>query len=101
MRRATAPAGTGNETWNPYFVAYAAAHGCTPAAMSARPRWSVDFMTWISRRWADWHARQGRTHVAAVVAVHETERAAFEAWLPLGAWLADRAEPARQGASDA
>lgn len=87
-------AGTQEGAWNPYFVAYAAAHGCTPEAMRARPRWTGGFMGWISRRWSDWHARQGRTHVAAVMAVNEAERAAFEAWLPLGAWLANRAEAA-------
>ena len=33
--------------WNPYFVAFAHAHGCTPEAMVRGPRIAARYLTWI------------------------------------------------------
>lgn len=94
MRRTDTRA-RGARAWNPYYVAYAAAHGCTPEEMWDQTRGqrlrNIDFMQWISRRWAEWDAlhghgpRHGRS---------EAEYAAF------GAWLGTRVESAAPAARE-
>ena len=44
--------------FQPYFVAYATAHGMTPEVMAARTDRcrNVDFMCWIGARWAAFRA---------------------------------------------
>lgn len=44
--------------FQPYFVAYATAHGVAPEAMAARTDRcrNVDFMCWIGARWAAFRA---------------------------------------------
>lgn len=77
--------------YQPYFVAYAAAHGVTPEAMAARTDRcrNVDFMCWIRDQWTAFRAdrpelftRDARSsEYRKLPGAHE----AFRAWLGGGA----------------
>lgn len=51
--------------WNPYFVAYAAAHGRAPVAMleADREDWpggaTAGFQLWMNKRWSEWATLRG------------------------------------------
>lgn len=63
------------EGWNPYFVAYAAFHGRTPAEQdTAGAGWR--FINWIHGEWRVWRAE---TETAEGQAAKHA--AVFEAWL--------------------
>lgn len=47
--------------WNPYFVAYAAAHGRT-ATQQHTLRGSLGFVLWMNERREEWCALHGRSY---------------------------------------
>lgn len=42
--------------WNPYWLAFARAHGRDPAT----PGMACDFILWMSQRWQEWRRQNGR-----------------------------------------
>lgn len=66
--------------WNPYFVAFAHAHGCTPEAMVRGPRIAARYLTWIPGEWLEFFAAAG------ITPSHPFSRVEAE----FGAWLAER-----------
>lgn len=75
-------------TWNPRYVAYAAAHGCDPETMLAEDAKCypggrmAGFMQWIGSRWEAWRAANGRKHDEPLA---PNDHASFDAWLSGGA----------------
>lgn len=71
-------------TYNPRYVAYAAAHGRSPADMLAEDKdcWPgvrmVGFILWIGRQWEAWRAANGRKRDDFLTAA---DHASFDAWL--------------------
>jgi hypothetical protein len=69
---------------NPRYVAYARAHGMTPARMARedRKRWpggcGTGFVIWCHERWAEWRKENGRPPHDALT---DADYAAFDAWL--------------------
>lgn len=73
--------------YQPYFVAYAAAHGVTPEAMAARTDRcrNVDFMCWIRDQWTAFRADRPELFTRdANSSEHRKLPGAHEAF---GAWL--------------
>lgn len=78
-------------SFQPYYVAYAAAHGVTPETMAARTDRlrNVDFMVWMRRQWQAFRAvrpdlfapRPYDNEPQRLPGCHE----AFGAWLAGGA----------------
>lgn len=72
-------------TWNPYYVAFAAAHGQRPEAMRAleRERWpggpATGFLLWMSARWGEWHALRRLRRFDTILS--EAHHADFGGWL--------------------
>lgn len=70
--------------WNPRFIAYAAAHGRTPASMLRHDRAAypggcmAGFMAWIQDQWRAWRVKNSRTRDSFLT---EEDHASFDAML--------------------
>lgn len=53
-----------NAAWNPHYLAYANAHGCTPEDQFARDESATGnqlaFVLWIASAWRQWRALRAR-----------------------------------------
>jgi hypothetical protein len=75
---------------NPYFAAYASAHGRTPDGMRAADEedWpggrACGFMLWMSQRWSEWARLRGYRRTASGsndTYIGPLEEADFAGWL--------------------
>ena len=70
-------------TWNPRFVAYAAARGMTAEQASAeckarRTGSMMEFILWINAKWSEWRRLNKREPFSSL---SPADHAAFDAWL--------------------
>jgi hypothetical protein len=71
--------------YNPYYIAYAKAHGMTPDEISARDKQErgdmISYMEWIQGRWQEWAEQHGIKEIRS-----QTHGPAFERWLERQVW---------------
>lgn len=68
-----------NDQWNPYYIAYAKAHGTTPAEIAAvGEAVGLGFVLWMGERWRQWRALVGLPNDSALLPSHHEQ---FASWL--------------------
>lgn len=75
----------GKKEFNPYYAAYAKAHGKSPDEMQAHDKQErgdmISYMEWIQGRWKEWAEQNGIKEIRA-----HAYGPAFQQWLEIQVW---------------